>query len=104
MNTTKTTLYVGLNDKDTKTQKVDTMEAYKIVTTYISGVTDGCTIYNANGVYRHDDGSIVIEDTLRIELFEDDPAVIDGIITTLKRLLNQESIIKQIEHVNTVFC
>lgn len=95
---------MGLNDKDTKTQKIDTLEAFKIVTEYITSILDGCTIYNAQGVYKHDNGDIVIENTLRIELFTDNMQKVDQIIDTLKRLFNQESIIKQIEHVNTAFC
>ncbi len=31
MKTKQTNLYIGLNDKDTKVQKIDTIEAYKIV-------------------------------------------------------------------------
>lgn len=58
-------LYVGLNDKDTKTQKISTLEAYKIVNNIIMKYTDGATIYEANGLYKHEDGTVVIEKTLR---------------------------------------
>lgn len=100
----KTTLYVGLNDKDTHTQKIDTLEAVKIVTNIITDITDGCTIYNASGVYTHEDGSIVIENTLKIELFDTANSAINQIIDTLKRVLNQESIIKQTENIISEFC
>ena len=100
----KTTLYVGLNDKDTKVQKVDTMEASKIATNIITSYTDGATIYNATGIYKHEDGTVVLENTLRIELYECNDEALVSIIDTLKRVLNQEAIIKQIEEVNTVFC
>ena len=46
---TKTTLYIGLNDKDTKTQVIDTISAYKIVTNIITEYTAGGTIYAADG-------------------------------------------------------
>lgn len=104
MTSTKTTLYIGLNDKDTKTQKIDTMEAVKVVTNLITKYTDGCTVYNATGVYKHDNGAIVIENTLRVELFDCTDKAINAIIDTLKTVLNQESIIKQVETVNSVFC
>lgn len=100
----KITLYVGLNDKDTKVQKVDTMEASKIATNIITSYTDGATIYNATGIYKHEDGTIVLENTLRIELYECNDEALISIIDTLKHVLNQEAIIKQIEEVNTVFC
>lgn len=100
----KITLYVGLNDKDTKTQKIDTVEAFKIVTNLITAICDGGTIYNATGIYKHDDGQIVIENTLRIELIDVDDAALEDLIQTLKNVLNQESIIKQTETINSVFC
>ena len=104
MNSTKTTLYIGLNDKDTHMQKIDTMEAVKVVTNLITKYADGCTVYNATGVYRHDNGAIVIENTLRVELFDCEDTAINAIIDTLKAVLNQESIIKQTEIVNSIFC
>ena len=100
----KTTLYVGLNDKDTKTQTINTVEAVKIVTKLITTITNGGIIYNATGVYTHDNGDIVIENTLRIELFDCSTKALDKLIETLKAVLNQESIIKQVETVNSVFC
>lgn len=100
----KTTLYIGLNDKDTKTQKIDTIEAFKIVSNIIAEYADGGTIYNATGIYKHDDGSIVIENTLRVELIDTAPAALDKIISIIKTVLNQEAIIKQTETITSVFC
>ena len=100
----KITLYVGLNDKDTKTQKIDTTEAVKVVTNLITSITDGGTIYNATGIYKHDNGQIVIENTLRIELIDCKNDALSKLIATLKSVLNQESIIKQVETINSVFC
>lgn len=100
----KITLYVGLNDKDTKTQLIDTLEATKIVTNIITSISDGGTIYNATGIYKHENGTIIIENTLRIELIDIADKALQSIIDTLKTVLNQESIIKQIENINSVFC
>ena len=66
----KITLYVGLNDKDTKQQKIETMEAFKIVSNLVTVFADGGTIYSARGIYKHESGEIVIENTLRVELIE----------------------------------
>ena len=46
----KYTLYIGLNDKDTKQQQLDNLEASKIVQNILTEKTDGGTIYNATGV------------------------------------------------------
>lgn len=100
----KITLYIGLNDKTLKRQIVDTVEATKIVYNIILDCSDGGTIYNAMGIYKHDDGTVVIENTLRVELFNVDPAIVDGIIYRSKIALNQESIIKQTETVTSEFC
>ena len=100
----KYTLYIGLNDKDTKAQKIETLNAANIARNVILSRTDGGTIYNAIGFYTHADGSIAIENTLRIELIETDPDALHDIIETLKTVFNQESIILQTENVDTVFC
>lgn len=97
----KFTLYLGLNDKDTKTQKINTLEAYKIVTNLLAADFGGGTIYEARGIYKHDDGTIVIETTLRIEILFATRAQVLGLIATLKKLFNQESIALQTETIDS---
>ena len=97
----KFTLYLGLNDKDSKTQKISTVEAYKIVSNIIAKRFDGGTIFEADGIYRHESGAIVIEKTLRIELlFAEKPAVLD-FVNELKTIFNQEKIAVQEETINS---
>lgn len=100
----KVTLYVGLNDKDSKVQEIDTLEASKIATKVITTYADGGTIFNASGIYKHEDGTIVIENTLKIELIEPSMEAVQSIVTTLKTVFNQESIIKQTDVINSEFC
>lgn len=97
---TKTTLYIGLNDKDSKTQKINTVEAIKILTNLLVDV-GGATIYNATGIYTHENGEIIIENTLRVELFDIGLQAIKNKIELIKQVLNQESIILQQENTNT---
>lgn len=93
----KFTLYLGLNDKDSKQQKIATVEAFKIVSNLIAARFEGGTIFEADGVYKHENGALVIEKTLRIELlFVERPAVI-AFVKTLKEIFNQESIAVQEE-------
>lgn len=100
----KTTLYIGLNDKDTKQQAIDTFEASKVVTKALVRFCGGGTIYNAQGIYTHDDGTIVIENTLRVEIIGSDDSSIKSLIDFCKIALNQESIIKQTETIVSEFC
>lgn len=86
------TFYVGLNDKDSKVQEISTIEAYKLCMATIKKFADGGTIFEADGFYTHDDGSVVIEKTLRIEVMFIDDAVAHNIVDELKIKLNQESI------------
>lgn len=98
---TKFTLYVGLNDKDTKVQKIDTIEAYKVIENLLVNKVDGGTIFEASGVYKHEDGKVVIEKTLRVEIMFATDEQIKEIVEYLKIVLNQESIAVQKEEVTS---
>ena len=98
------TLYLGLNDKDTKVQRIETIEAYKIVENMLASMFDGGTIFNAKGIYKHDNGEVVTENTLRIEILEFDTSIIDNVrefVRILKDIFNQESVAVQIEVCNS---
>lgn len=91
-----------LNDKDAKVQLINTLEAYKIVSNILAKDFGGGTIFEAEGIYKHDDGTVVIEGkTLRIEiLFAEEPQI-KSLVTELKKLFNQESIAVQKEEINS---
>lgn len=98
------TLYLGLNDKDTKIQRVETVEAYKIVENLCASMFDGATIFNAAGVYKHENGDVVIENTLRIEILQFDKDLMQAMrefVDTLKRVFNQESVAVSIQEINS---
>lgn len=97
----KFTLYVGLNDKDSKVQEISTLEAYKIINNLLLAYTDGATIFEAVGIYKHEDGSFVTENTLRIELMFIDKKSVKEIVKNIKTLLNQESVAVQREVVES---
>lgn len=96
----KITLYVGLNDKDTKLQEVKTLDAYKMVSNII-GV--GCTITEGRGIYKHEDGTVVTEVSLVIELLDFDNSLDKGWVKSkveqIKTILNQESVAVQEQEV-----
>lgn len=97
----KYTLYVGLNDKDTKTQLIDTNKAMEMVQFILLNKVDGATIFQAQGLYKHNNGSFVVENTLRIELLFVEHETVKSIVNTLKDVLNQESIAVQVEEINS---
>ena len=97
----KFTLYMGLNDKDAKVQVISTIEAYKVVSNIIAKDFGGGTIFESQGIYKHDDGKIVFEKTLRIEiLFAEEPQI-KALVAELKKIFNQESIAVQVEDINS---
>ena len=85
-------LYVGLNDKDTKTQKIDTLSAYNLTNNILLNYVEGATITQSKGIYKHNNGNVVIENTLIIELLFTDKTTVETIAKELKMALNQESI------------
>ena len=98
-------LSVGLNDKDTKVQKVATLEAYKVIENAALKVgIEGFTIYEAKGFYTHENGKRVIEKTLRIEIYDFADNQFDNIrelVGVVKAVLNQESVAVEVLEVNS---
>lgn len=97
----KFTLYLGLNDKDTKRQEISTLEAYKVVSNLLAKDFGGGTIFEAQGIYKHDDGTIVIEKTLRIEILFAELHQVKSLVELLKKMFNQECIAVQEENIES---
>lgn len=95
----KYTLYLGLNDQDTKLQKFDITTSYTLVNNIISNHLDGATISECTGYYKHQDGFVVIEKSLKIELLFADDETVKTIVQQLKKVFNQESVAVQIQDV-----
>lgn len=92
----KITLYIGLFDKESKMQEVKTLDAYKIVANLLNL---DCTITEGRGVYTHEDGTIVFEPSLVVEILDFDNSItresLVAKVATIKRALNQESVAVQ---------
>jgi len=95
------TLIIGLNDKKTKNQEINTLDAYKIINNIIFGYCDGATITEATGYYKHKDGTITIEKSLQVILMFIDKKDVLEIIESCKIALNQESIVLQEENITS---
>lgn len=88
---------IGLNDKDSKLQQISTLEAYKVVQNLICNIFGGGTIFEAKGIYTHEDGGKIVENTLRCEVYDFCGAAnfdsqVKEFCEIVKKMLNQESI------------
>ncbi len=88
----KIVLSIGLNDKDTKKQEVSTTAAQSLVEDACIRLTEGATVYKAKGVYKHNSGEKVQENTIRVELYNANIERVKALCKYLKKSLNQEAI------------
>ena len=88
-------IFVGLNDKDTKTQLIDTQNAFGIVSVKAVKAFGGATITADNkGVYTHDNGEMVYESTIKIDLlFITNTENLENFLREILKDFNQESIL-----------
>ena len=91
-NATKVLLFCGLFDQTSKAQEISTLDAYKIASNLLTEIIGFGTITEALGVYTHDNGTIVNEPTLRIEVSGIDIESMKRLALALKSAFNQESI------------
>lgn len=98
---TKFILFLGLFDKDSKAQEISTLNAFKIASNLVTDIVGYGTMTEAMGIYTHDDGTIVNEPTLRIEITGSELEKIKRLAIVLKQAFNQESV--ALEKVNSDF-
>lgn len=101
--TVKVTFYIGLNDKDAKVQLIDSITASHIVeNVFAKHEVDGATTSFARGIYKHNDGTVVTEETILVQVFEfGEPIDVAAICDDLKTFLNQESIAVEKQETNS---
>lgn len=98
---TKYIITLGLNDKDTKKQIFGLNDAIDMTFEIISNHANGATITPVIGMYKHDSGERVIENSLKIELlfiFQDTALCI---ARDLGVKFNQESIVLETIETNS---
>lgn len=95
MEFTRYTISVGLNDKDTL-KPVSTYERASVeIAGRLAQLGVGCTITKGTGVYKHERGDVVIEETVVISIIDFDGTAgtrLDAFIHGVKRDYNQESV------------
>ena len=99
----KVTMYVGLNDKDTKKQEISTIESYKMCQNVFADFFGGSTIFEGKGTYTHDSGEMVFENTLVCIIYTENIEDVKKAATIIKTALNQESIAIEVVESNSFF-
>ena len=90
---TTVNLYIGLNDKDTKQQELTNLDAKAEISTILFRYfPNGFTLQECQGMYRHEDGTVVCENTIKVTLFNYEFVGISDVIKEIKDKLNQESV------------
>lgn len=85
----KITFYIGLQDKNTKTELIQYEEARKIIANRL----EFFTIQKAQGGYKYDDDSLCFENTLIVTVFENySDDYIKVLVNNFKLDFNQECI------------
>lgn len=102
----KVSLYIGLNDKDTKKQIISDSVAKEVIIYAIVKQKLDFTLFECNGVYTHENGVAVIEKSFKIELlcFENEKTFNEKILQVVKDLkimLNQESVAVSREYIES---
>lgn len=84
---------IGLFDKDSKRQEIDTHEATLLIKQTLLAVgAVGLSIYVGRGVYMYDDGTLVREPSVFAEAYNLEKENIRKAVEFLKKELNRESI------------
>ena len=97
------TISVGLNDKDEKTQKIQTERVLRLVKDCCRSYGMAFSSYLQDGGYIHDNGEYVLEKSVCIVFIEPDEAMIEEIARDLCAFLNQESVMVTVEDVEYYF-
>ena len=94
----KYNIYIGLNDKDSKKQEISTRRARQEVIKILNNNNiTGLTMYEVAGVFKHEDGAMTFEKSLKVELLEVKEEEVKKSINELKTALNQECIMLEKE-------
>lgn len=98
------TLAVGLNDRETLKPIADYETASKEIAGRVAQLDLGATITRGTGVYKHERGDVVIEETVVISVIDFEGgagAKLDALIASIKRDYNQESIAVMVDKIES---
>ena len=93
----KYTLYIGLNDKDTGEQTIDTEAAIEIANLICARYASGYTQFSAKGGWTNDDGSMGHENTLVYLIYDISEKNLKSLLDELLKEFNQSAILVEKE-------
>ena len=88
---------VGLFDQKSKKQEIKTADALDKITCYVIDHCGGGTITTGNGVYTHEDGTIVVEPSIIIKIVGAKFEQVSKLVKDIQIFLNQESVLVEIQ-------
>lgn len=91
--TNKANIFLGLNDKETKRQKISTRRAARILAGLLCERFDGATVQFCKGIYKHENGRQVRENSFNIILYYVDLETVRAFASELCRVFNQETVL-----------
>jgi hypothetical protein len=91
--TTRYTLYIGMNDKDTYKQIIPTETARDTVNEICSKYIGGYTVYGAKGAWFDDASVLTEENTLVYTLTGAEESDVTAIVDDILAALNQSSVL-----------
>ena len=86
-------LYIGLNDKNTLEQIIDTQKAIEIICNIIKEYKKGFSLVQQKGGYMMESGQYVFENSLALSIFEINEKQLFNFCDIFKKVFNQESIL-----------
>lgn len=88
----QTTIYIGLNDRETGVQAFSTEKYLSILKSVCRSYQVAFSVYPINGGYFHEDGRYTEENTLVLMLMNIDEKIVTEIAKDLCAFFNQESV------------
>ena len=96
-------IFVGLNDKDEKIQKIQTEKIIRLVTNCCKGYSMAYSAFMQEGGYIHDSGDYVLEKSVCIVFIDPDERLVEEVGKDLCAFLNQESVMVTVDEVECYY-
>lgn len=93
----KYTLYIGLNDKETGEQTIDTEAAIEIANLICARYASGYTQFSGRGGWTNDDGSMGHENTMVYVIYDISENNLKSLLEELLKEFNQSAILVEKE-------
>ena len=100
---TQSTIYIGLNDGDTKVQRFEDAKYLSILKNTCRNYGVAFSVQMVNGGYFHEDGHYTEENTLMLGLMNVPEQTVTEIAKDLCAFFNQESVMVTTSPVSVVF-